>query len=547
MSASPGAAPAGVDWRQVRVLLGNALRVDLRAGARGFGGRKFRGRLPLIWSAVFYLLIGMQVAFTLDTIDLQPNLFAAIVFMITGGIALLTFVVEFSDLLWAPAESDLLLWRPIAPPTLLAYRALHVFVYVAVLSLPLLVPGALCAAFQPEKFSAGVAIGFLAGGYLANVFGTLILLVVYAAILRRLPTARFQTILFGLQVLFAVVILLSQYVIKPVIENFDFTTREAMQAGIRFVPAAWFASLPEIAAAGPSRVALGSLLLALGLLALAWILSVRVLATGFQDAVVRIRAPEDERVAAEPPLLDRIAARLMTRAAAERAGFEFVMAQLRGDRSLRLKIVVGLLIPTVLTIATWAHGRLSDPFTVPPGMPLDPWAILVGYFTVYCLTAGMLTLSYSPQWKAGYIYYIAPARNHDAIQRGAYAALVYSTYLPAILLQVVCLAIAWRSASHVVFVLGPALATLPLAAAITLLRRPRPPLSVSPASRSRVGNAAEGFLLLLPVTLCFALHLQMASSPANLGLLSLCSVVAGTSMLWLQRRRNPVLSSAFEA
>jgi len=252
-------------------------------------------------------------------------------------------------------------------------------------------------------------------------------------------------------------------------------------------------------------------------------------------------------VAAEPPVMERIAARLMTRVRAERAGFEFVTAQLRGDRQLRLRVLTGLILPTLLTVATWLRGRLNDPFAAPPGTPADPLVISVGYFTLFFLTSGMLTLRFSPQWKAGYIFYVAPVRNFDAIQRGAYSALVYAMYAPAILLQVACLTIAWRNPMHVALGLGPPLAALPLSAAITLLYRSRPPFSISPAGMSRAGSYAEASMLLAPMVVLYALHLHMLSSPARLGLLSLCCGSAGLCMLWLlQRRRDPVPSHAFE-
>ena len=503
--------------------------------------------MPLFLSVVIYAGLGLQVAFGLDGLGLQPNLFASILYVITGGFALLTIVLEFGDMLWAPADTDILLWRPIAPPTLFAYRALHVLLYVALLTLPFLIPAAVIAALQSGRFSIPIALAFLAGGYLSNVFGALVLLALYAALLRRLPAARFHSLMFSLQVGFVIVLILGQYSFGPLIENLDFTTRDIAQARMRFLPVAWFASLPEMAASGPSRIALGSLLLGCCALALAWLASVRVLAAGFQEVVVRVRHEEGDRAAAEPSVLDRAAIRLMTRTPAERAGFEFLLAQLRGDRQLRLRMFTLLLLPTMLTVVTWLKGRLGDPFFAAPGTPPDPMSLVAGYFLLFFLTSETLALPHSPHWRAGWIFHVAPTRNFDAIQRGVYSAFVYAVFLPAIFLQVVCLSVAWRNALHVALELGPPVAALPLAAAITLLRRPKPPFSIPPVRSARIGSFAEAFVLLAPIAVLFYLHLQMVSSPARLALLSLCSGSIGLLMLWLlQRRRGPLLSHAFE-
>ncbi len=546
MSAALESSPGGVDWRQVRLLLANALRVDARAASPGQRGRKMRGRLPLVLSVIIQFGLGLQVALALEGRGLHSNTYAAILFGISGTLALLSIVLEFGDMLWAPADTDILLWRPIAPPTLFAYRAFHVLLYVALLTIPFLVPAAVVAALRPEGFSFPIAVAFVAGGYLSNVFGTLVLLALYAALLRRLPAGRFHAMMFALQIAFVVVLIMGQYSLAPLLEKLDFTTRDAIQARIRFAPVAWFASLPEMAAAGPNRIALGSWVLGCCAVAFAWLASVRVLAAGFQNVVVQVRQEEGDRVGA-PPALDRAAARLMTRSPTERAGFEFLLAQLRGDRQFRLRMFMVLLIPTALTVMTWLRGRLSDPFAAPAGTPPDPVALMAGYFLLFILTAETLTLPYSPNWKAGWIFHVAPTRNLDSIQRGVYAALVYAVFLPAILLQVVCLSLAWRNAYHVALGLGPPIAALPLAAAITLLRRPKPPLSVPPVRVARVGIYAEVFMLLAPIVVFFCLHLYLLSSPARLGLLSLCCGSVGFLMLWLlQHRRGHVLSHAFE-
>lgn len=533
------------DWRQVRVLLANALRLDVRA-ASATPGRKSRARASLLRISLVHATIGLGVAIGLDGNGLQPHLVATLTYAVAGFISALTIALEYGNILWAPTDVDVLSWRPIAAPTLFSYRALHILVYVGLLCVPLLLPGAIAAGWKRGFDAIPIGLAFLLGGYLSSVFGGLILLALYAGFMARLPTDRFHGLLFGVQVVFVIALLMGQFALGPVFDNLDFGSRGALQAWARFTPPGWFASLPESASMGPSRAGHLGLLVGLGGLALAWLSCVRVLASGFVQVSERWSDSQGDRVRG-PHALERLAARFMTRDAAARMGFEFLQAQLRGDRQLRLSMLVFAMIPIGVTISGYLRGRLSDPYAEPQGIPPDVYCMTIGYWILAFFGVALHALSNSPSWKAGWIYYVAPVRDLGPLLRGICAGLVFKVLFPTLLAQAVCLWFFWRNPVHVALHLGPPLAWIPLVIAVRMLRRTEPPFSMPPVRATRLGYFFDGLVIFSALMVLVLLHRHLVSSPARLVVVSLCGASVGCLLLWLvQRHRQPVRAYAFE-
>jgi len=540
-----GLLQSGTDWRQVRLLLANALRLDARA-ASASPGQRSRARASLLRASSVHAIIGLGMVLSLQGNGLEPHLVATLTYAVAGFISALTIALEYGNILWAPTDVDVLSWRPIASPTLFSYRALHILVYVGLLCVPLLLPGAICAGWKRGVDAVPIGLAFVVGGYLSCMLGGLILLALYAGFMARLPTDRFHGLLFGVQVFFVLALLFGQFVLGPVFDNLDFASREALQTRARFTPPGWFASLPELVSAGPRRAGLLALLVGCCSLALAWLSSVRILATPFVQASERLRDAEGDRVAG-PSALERHAARLMTRSAGARMGFEFLQAQLRGDRQLRLSLLVCVLIPFGATISGQLRGRLSDPYAEPLGIPADVYSMTLGYLTLAFFGLSLHGLSNSASWKAGWVYYVAPVRDLGPFVRGISAGLAYVVLLPAVLAQAVCLWVFWRNPLHVALHLGPPLAWIPLVIAVWMLRRKEPPFSLPPVRTHRAGTFFDGLVIFSVLLLLVLLHRHLVSSPARLVAISLCGALAGCLFLWLvQRRSQPVRAYAFE-
>jgi hypothetical protein len=547
MNAKTANGAGRVAWFQVRALVANALRLDARSVATAAGGRRMRSRLSLPMSIVITTVFGAQVAKGLAGYGLTVDLYAAVVYALTTILALLFVMIECNEKLWPASEADILSWRPISAPTMFLFRVLHVALHVALLALPLLARAAYEVAQRAAAAPIPTALAFLAGGYLSALFAALILIGVYALGLRALPARHFQRFAFALQAFLLVATISIQLLSLQVMKNLDFASRAGIERLMPWLPAGWFASLPGIAAAGATPERMAGLAAAAGALLLAWLLSVHVFAHGFAATADSVSAPDAGLGVAEPGILARLGARWTTRSPAARAGFEFMLALMRGDRQMGFASLLMTFFPTAIALSFRLQGVLIDPYRANAPTADAARVVATGYAWLILLWGILRSLAHSPHWRAGWLFHAAPLRDLAGFRWGMYAAFGCTAILPSLLVQVTFFSIAWRNALHPFLQFGPPLGFAFLLTALLFLVDREPPLSRQPVRVSRSVHVFESMFFLLLVAVAVFAHAKSVATPWHTLALALGLAAVGlVTQIPARRRLNHLRTVAFE-
>ena len=528
--------------RQLRTLVANAVRLDLRPRSASGEGRWTR-IAPLAVNLAFHFLTGFAIAQVTRDAGLPLATSALFVYLVSGTLVFMHLVAE-SDQLTAPLDGDILYWRPIAARTLFAARALHILVYVLVLSsVQLLLPSLLLAWDAPR---AGLTFGTLfAAGTLHVVWVTAVAILLHGAILRRLAAEKLHAVLTAFQLAFAVLFMAGSQLLAPQLLATAGSPHERGWAWL--LPPAWFAAWPALVREGGS--ALQSARAALGVVALGAGVAFALarLAPRYEAAVVRLRDAEG-RVARRNWIgraLDDTATRVGG-LPLRRAGFEFLLAQLRGDRRTRESLWTLMGIPLGILVAAVVAGGAGDPYrfagdgagAVAWGAENGPRLLFTSTYLVAWTMLGLgRSLGRSAHWRGAWVFHAAPIRRYDEFCLGIGFAVAIATLLPVFALQAAVLLSAWRDPLHVVMHLAPPLGLALVALAAAPLIGFAPPFTREVARLERGADFVLMLAAMLPITALAFVHWSFRDR-IWMPLAGGAALVAVAPLMWALSRRR---------
>jgi hypothetical protein len=441
--------------RQLYVLVRVALLQDFRS-RNPIGGRRARSSRAFLFGLVFYFFVGVVLAGG-TAIDLPPHARIAVLLAVAGTYVGFNILVEYQQILLAPTDIDVLFWRPIPSRVLFMARVLHVLVYVNILSATLLAVPSVVVAWTATHGSLGTWLAFCAAGSLNAVAATAFTALLYSLLLRHVRSQRLQDGLATLQVVMGIVIVLGYQAVGPALERVHLRGASQAPPWLAALPAAWFATLPTAVGWGADVAPLSSFALGVGVAAACALYTTRVLApaaiTGLADPAAESAAAiaqsgsdapgaEDAGAAAllpRTPPLQRWFGSVVARNPLQRAGFDFFMANLRGDRRLKVSLLPVVAMPVALVLFTVLAGNSGDPYSLlgegateaETALPPSPDARVPSstlqtsfalYMSVYVLALFALTLTRSltssPSWRAGWVFFTAPIRRFDRFYSG---------------------------------------------------------------------------------------------------------------------------------
>ncbi len=358
-------------WKQLLALLRIALIQDRRLGG-AFRGRHSRSQMAFLLTLGLYFCVGIGLG--LGAASELPLFLRLTGTLATAGIFVaFNVLAEYQHILLSPNDIDVLYWRPIGARTLFLARCLHILVYVTCISAALLaVP---TVALFLDGAGTRVGLAFCAAAALNAVAAASIVVLVYAGLLRYVTQERVHDALAWIQVVMAVVVLGLYQWLDPVRESLDLRAAP-VPAWLHLFPAAWFAHLP----ASLHEPAAGDLALffaGLAELLAGAVLAGRTLAPHYASKLVesaalagalpRRRATPATAGGARFALPRRLTMALLGREPLRRAGCDFLLAQLRGDRRLKLSLLPALAMPVVYLCFGLLTGGAWDPYVTDVG------------------------------------------------------------------------------------------------------------------------------------------------------------------------------------
>lgn len=552
--------------RQLLALLKVALLVDLRSGG-SFRGQRPRAQLTFTLTLILYFFVGSALA-----TGMAPELpfFLRIVtyLAVTGIFVAFNILAEYQHILLSPSDMDVLYWRPIGARTLFFARVLHILVYVSFLSaVTLAVPTLDVVLLHGGMHKGLVWASFATAGFLNAVAAATLVLVVYAWLLRYVSRERFHDVLVWVQIAMGIVVLAVYQGLDPVFASLDWLAAD-IPWWLHLFPAAWFAHLPALAAGsgeGPHALFFLSGLL---LLVLGGGYAGRFLAPHYAMDLVEadVQASTDvqagrweDSTGGFRQMPRRWVLRFLGDNAMRRAGFEFLLSQLKGDRRLKVSLVPALAMPVVYLLFGLFASGLGDPYGttwkttssgVATGSSLERQVVISLFGSTYLFVlVTLLTIrsfASSPGWRAAWVFFAAPIRRFDTFYVGVLYGAAYGLLLPAASFVLLVLLLAWRQPVHAMAHLALPVGASVLGASIVLALDPAVPFAREPLRHERSWNLMTGLLVLVPIGFLVRLHYELREQPLLLVGLGFLVALTGVVCFHFARRRlrlRPLLRS----
>jgi hypothetical protein len=553
--------------RQLWALLRVAVVQDFRS-RNPVGGRRSRSSRAFLFSLVFYFFVGIVVAGGTE-IDIPQYIRIAVLLAVAGTYVGFNILVEYQQILLAPSDVEVLYWRPIASRVLFVARILHVLLYVNILSTALLAVPSIVVAWGAPHAAVTTWLAFCVAGLLNATAATAFTVLLYSLLLRHVQGQRLHDALATLQVVMGIIIVIGYQAVGPALERAQLAGDSQAPGWLAALPAAWFAVLPTVVGWGPGVAPLSSFALGVGVTVACALYTARILAPA---AIARLadvaadpvpsdtasmRARRGFALIPEVPRLQRWFGACVARNPLKKAGFDFFLANLRGDRRLKVTLLPVVAMPVALVLFTLLAGNGADPYLLSPTEGIEaaepipsndtpaPSSALQSSFalfmSVYVLALFTLTLTRSltssPSWRAGWVFFAAPTRRFDRFYTGILWGVAYGLLLPAVVLLFALLLFLWREPSHVVAHLalptGLAIVAFPL-----LLRvEAEVPFAREPARHERSRDLLLSFALLVPLGSIAFTHYIMRDHVFALIVVG-CAVCAIGVLLWVAVNRS---------
>ncbi|MEJ2146895.1 MAG: hypothetical protein P8020_17340 [Acidobacteriota bacterium] len=431
---------AGLDDSTLRAFLDVKLTMDnRRAGSALYRNVDRKANNALWMTMIMYTLSGGIFAVILSR---STTLLAGMTLLFGFMMVLLgmSLIADLSTVLLDTSDFQILLPLPIDGKTLAVARILHVAVYLGLLVLSLgvfpLIAGTsrMGASFVPLFLmtSLGIAVLLVSATQAIYAFG-----------LETLKGERFRDAVVYLQT-FMVAFLMLSYFVTMRLSDMDVRIGIDLSRAwwVYLLPPAWFAA-PFDGVAGSwslTDIILSTLAVVMTLAALLLLLLVfgpryhREVADLSVSGAGRQRnrrlGDEDSQFSAHPGISRSLRnGRPLTRSPAEEAAFGFTWAMVGRDREFRMRTLPLLaLIPIYILFFLFnSQSSLSETLA---GLRESDKYFYILYVVAYMAPASLLSLRYSTNWQAAWVYEVLPFQKAGEVLSGAVKAVVVRFYVP---------------------------------------------------------------------------------------------------------------------
>ncbi len=410
--------PADLD--QVKTLFRTSLKIDFRSSAAGLAKGKTKNRtffwavlFPNFWMSLFISLILFAKT---DTAA-----YSLLVLGLSMVMTITTVLMVFLEVVIDPLDADILGHLPVSSSTFFLARLANLLFYVSLIGLSL--------TFIPSLFGAGVKGSgalfiplFLLVSWLAHIAGALFVVLIFTFLLSRMNLERIKDILSYVQ-LAMLLLFFGIYQLLP--RGLELTGKEGLTFSFGrpwsfLLPPAWFAGLVSGIMEGFDVPKTVHACLALGSLALLWLLGTRKLSLDYAATLQRtaeIIGKKEKSIASLSAKRNHFARTrsLLRGSGTEGVGFDLAARYFKRDRKAKGGLLTGFLISIPLIVLSLLSGEFKDPFTSPPHFStLSAFA-----FLSFPGLSFQLSLYFTEDWKASWIFWASSIEDPSGLYRGA--------------------------------------------------------------------------------------------------------------------------------
>ncbi len=431
----------GVNGAQLRALLKMRLLIDNRRPNPMMKnqGKKIKwGNLITIFVGLLYgLMLIMPFPFA-PTSDV--GLFLSLSFLTVFMSMIL--ITDFADVIYSTRDNAIVLPRPVDSKTFLMSRIVYVCLYLLRVAIPMLVP---TMVFMCFAYNGTAAFLFFVMGLLQVLNAIFLANAAYLLLLRFVSASRIKNALNNIQILFSILAFATYYLLPKVMESDTF---QAM----RLTDYKWLAVTPMYWSAMAWNWLMNGV-------AVPFIFPVLVLLFPFAGLwlVIRFFAPyfgaklndinEGEKI--EPRKLKKEKAKGFSLAAllctnpVQRSFFTLVWKLTGRSRHFRMKVYPTLaFVPIYMIMMVARKGEWSNLAAMVTRLQSGHMFLIWIYSSCLTVIIAYTHVTYSDNYKAAWVYFIAPIRQPGEALIGTFKTLMTKFFLPFYLfVSTVCIVI----------------------------------------------------------------------------------------------------------
>lgn len=420
----------GVDYESMRLILSMKLTLDSRrtstvmqnSNSGGDKEEKNSFNKALIMYAIMGIFIGIITMFTFNTMYKYTIVFGMFMFFI-----LTIFISDFSSVLLDVRDKNIIGTKGVDNKTINAAKLTHICYYIFLTSL------ALSWLAIIGSFKSGILIGviFILELMVIDIFMVVITALLYLLILRFFDGEKVKDIINFVQIGLTIIMTISYQFLGRMFDIVDINIVYKSNIWNLILPPMWFASPLHVIDGGQiNKIIIILIVLALILPIIAISLYIKN-TSKFEDSLSKLNIVKDSEKEKKHSLFYRIG-KWACRNNEEKAVYDLSSSVIKREREFKLMTYPSLgfnIVFPLLFIFMYSMDSISEIKNISLHMSLNI------YWFIFMVPTLLMTLQYSNDYKAAWIYETAYISDKSNVYKGAYKALLANILLPLYLFE----------------------------------------------------------------------------------------------------------------
>jgi len=420
----------GIDYESMRLILSMKLTLDSRRTSTVMQNSnsgedkedKNSFNKALIMYAIMGIFIGIITMFPFNTMYTYTIVFGMFMFFI-----LTIFISDFSSVLLDVRDKNIIGTKGIDNKTINAAKLTHICYYIFLTSL------ALSWLAIIGSFKSGILIGviFILELMVIDIFMVVITALLYLLILRFFDGEKVKDIINFVQIGLTIIMTISYQFLGRMFDLVDINIVYKSNIWNLILPPMWFAS-PLHAIDGGQINKIIIILIVLALIVPVIAISLYIKNTSkFEDSLSKLNIVKDSEKEKKHRLFYRIG-KWTCRNNEEKAVYDLSSSIIKREREFKLMTYPSLgfnIVFPLLFIFMYSMDSISEIKNISLHMSLNI------YWFIFMVPTLLMTLQYSNDYKAAWIYETAYISDKSNVYKGAYKALLANILLPLYLFE----------------------------------------------------------------------------------------------------------------
>lgn len=420
----------GVDYESMRLILSMKLTLDSRrtstvmqnSNSGGDKEDKNSFNKALIMYAIMGIFIGIITMFTFNTMYKYTIVFGMFMFFI-----LTIFISDFSSVLLDVRDKNIIGTKGVDNKTINAAKLTHICYYIFLTSL------ALSWLAIIGSFKSGILIGviFILELMVIDIFMVVITALLYLLILRFFDGEKVKDIINFVQIGLTIIMTISYQFLGRMFDIVDINIVYKSNIWNLILPPMWFAS-PLHAINGGQINQIIIILIVLALIVPVIAISLYIKNTSkFEDSLSKLNIVKDSEKEKKHRLFYKIG-KWTCGNNEEKAIYDLSSSIIKREREFKLMTYPSLgfnIVFPLLFIFMYSIDSISEIKNISLHMSLNI------YWFIFMVPTLLMTLQYSNDYKAAWIYETAYISDKSNVYKGTYKALLANILLPLYLFE----------------------------------------------------------------------------------------------------------------